>query len=210
MALATTTLSSAVAVTDNSIVVASAASIAVGRIIIVDGEQMQVQKAWSSGTTIPVTRGIGGTVTAAHPITSNVTHGDAADFTAPGPGNSPINWPNVRSRVVKSYTADGAITLPTDGTDMVALLNGTTQWDMTLAAPTKDLDGCVLTIIGNGKAAHTVTITAGIGNAGSGYTVLTFDTGGQCCVNLMAANGVWVPLPSPMSGTLTAVDVAVA
>ncbi len=45
MALSTTTLGSAVAITDNSIVVASAASFNVGDNVVVDGEQMQVSQA---------------------------------------------------------------------------------------------------------------------------------------------------------------------
>lgn len=210
MAIVTTTLASAVSVTDTSVVLASATSVSAGRIFICDGEQMQVIKGYTSGTTVGVLRGVGGTAVSAHPSGAMVTHGDAADFPAPGTGGYPVNWPNVTTRQVKSYTADGAITMPSPGTDMVAILNGTTQWDMTLAAPTNEIMGCKLYIIGNGKSAHTVTVSGGIGTAGSGYTVLTFDTGGQCCVALMAAGISWVPCGSPLSGTLTAVDVAVA
>ena len=210
MALATTTLSAAVSVNDVTITVASATSVAAGRIIICDGEQMQVVQGYVSGTTVGVLRGRGGTATKAHASGANVVHGLATDFADPGVGGYPINWPNMRTRSVTSYTADGAIALPVPGTDAFALLNGTSQWDMTLANPTKDMDGCLLYIIGNGKAAHTVTYAAGLGNASTGYTVLTFDTGGQCCVILVAANGIWVPAPSPLSGTLTAVDVAVS
>lgn len=207
----TTTLSAACAVVDTSIKVASAASVAVGRFIVCDNEQMQVTKGYvAASTTVPVLRGLGGTVTKAHPSGASLSHGAAEDFSNPGPGNSPVNWPNITTTVVSSYTADGAITLPTSGTNAIAILNGTTQWDMTLAAPTNEITGSILYIVGNGKSAHTVTITAGIGNAGSGYTVMTFDTGGQCMVVFMACNGVWVPVPSTMSGTLTAIDVAVA
>ena len=115
-----------------------------------------------------------------------------------------------RRREVLAYGAAGAISLPTPGSDMVAILNGTSALAMTLANPGKDQDGDVIEIIGNGKAAHTVTYTAGAGDAGTSYDVFTFDASGQCSVRFMAANERWVLCPSPISGTVTAVDVAVA
>lgn len=114
-----------------------------------------------------------------------------------------VQWPKVRGRDVLSYSAAGAITLPTPGNDMVAILNSTAALAMTLAAPTKDMDGSILTIIGNGKAAHTVSLPAGVGlgAGGSGVDVGTFGSGAQQSVTLMAANAVWVPYPSYMGGT---------
>lgn len=212
MALSATTLTSACAATDTSIVVASASGFAPGNLVKVDQEFMRVSKAYVSGLTILLDgRGLNGGVVSAHPVTSNVTtSATVTDFASAVAANVvayPISSP---SRQIVSYTADGAITLPTPGNDMVAVLNGTTQWDMTLAPPTKDMDGSILTIIGNGKSAHTVTVAGGIGLASTGYTILTFDTGGQCAVNLMACGIAWIPLGSPLSGTLTAVDVAVS
>ena len=81
---------------------------------------------------------------------------------------------------------------------------------MTLAAPTKDLDGSILYIIGDGKAAHTVTAAVGFGLGSTGYTVGTFDTNAACSMMVMAMNASWTLLPSPLSGTLTGVDVAVS
>ena len=205
-----TTLASAVSVDDKSIVVASANSFASGKVIDVDGEQMEVIKGYVSGTTIPVLRGRGGTKTFAHPRGAGVVFALAEEYPQPGAGGFPVNWPNMRTRYITSYTADGAIALPVPGTDAIAMLNGTVQWDMTVAAPTLDLDGCILYVIGNGKSAHTVTIAGGLGAARSGYTVATFLTGSQMCLVLMAANGAWVPCPGPFSGTLTAVLIAVA
>jgi hypothetical protein len=90
------------------------------------------------------------------------------------------------------------------------MLNGTDALAMTLADPGVDNDGDVLSILGNGKAAHTVTYTAGLGDAGSGYTVATFATGGQGCLSLSAAHASWVPLSSPLAGMLTAIDISIA
>lgn len=208
MSLVTTTNSSAVSATDSFIVVASATSIVPGRVISMGAERMRVTKAYVSGTTIPVLRGQDGTLAQAHGVTTNVVHGDAVDFEDNPPGFSQ-GVPLALSLARDEYGAAGAISFGRSVLT-VALINGTSALAMTLANPTKDQDGQILIIVGNGKAAHTVTYTAGLGNAGSGYDVGTFDTGGQCSVMLIAANGIWVPLPSPLSGTLTAIDVAVA
>lgn len=209
MALTRTTLSAAIGLGDSSIIVASATGFVAGSWVRVDQEVMKVGLAYVSGTTIPVTRGLDGTYVQAHPITAGVVVGVGTDWSTPVP-QTMVNYPIAgRGVTITSYTTAGAIVFPTDGTDVRALLNSTVALAMTLAVPTVDLDGSVLTIVGNGKAAHTVTVAGGIGAAGAGYTVLTFDTGGQCAVQFIAANAVWVPLPSPLSGTLTAVDVAV-
>ena len=208
MALATTTLSSAVTVTDSSIVVASATSVAAGRIVLIGGEFLQVTQDYVSGTTVNVLRGQNGTVTAAHVASANVTHGAAADFTVAAPG-SPVLIPGVMTTTTTSYSAAGAIAFGVANLT-VAIINGTSALAMTIADPDSSQDGIQLAIVGNGKAAHTVTYTAGMGDAGSGYDVGTFDGSGQCSMLLVAANSSWVPLPSPFSGTLTAIDVAIA
>lgn len=211
MALATTTLSSAVTAGDTSMVVASATGIVAGALARIDNELVKVAGWYVSGTTVPILRGQDGTVTAAHAASANVTHGNASDFANPSPGSADVvTYPSRPGRDLTSYSAAGAIALPTPGRDAVAVLNGTGALAMTVANPTKDMDGSILIIIGNGKAAHTVTYTAGLGNGGSGLDVLTFDTNAQCCVALIAANAIWLPFPSPLSGTLTGCDVAVA
>jgi hypothetical protein len=208
MALADTTLSSAVAVTDNEIVVVSATSVAAGRLVRIGGEYMQVLQSYVSGTTVGVLRGQNGTVTAAHVASARVTHGAASDFTVAAPGN-PVLIPGVMTNTTTSYSAAGAISFGVANWT-TAIINGTGALAMTLANPDSSQDGIILAIVGNGKAAHTVTYTAGLGDAGSGYDVGTFDGSGQCSMLLVAANSIWVPLPSPFSGTLTAIDVAIA
>lgn len=52
-----TTLSANVVVADRVIVVASATGFAAGRTVVVDGEAMQIDSSYVSGTTIPVRRG---------------------------------------------------------------------------------------------------------------------------------------------------------
>jgi len=211
MAKTTTTNSAAIGITDGVITVASATGFAAGGFVKVNGECMQVQKGYVSGTAIPVMRGIEGTAALAHAITSNVTVGLASDFVPTGTAaGEAVNYPLIRSRQTASYNAAGAIAHPVAGNDAVAILNGTVARAMTLAVPAKDQDGDILTIIGNGKAAHTVTVSGGLGLAGAGYTVATFIVGSQQSLQVMACNAAWVPLPGAMSGTLTNLLVALA
>lgn len=212
MALARTTLTSACLATDTSIVVAAATGFAAGAQVLLDGERMHVSTAYVAGAlTAPVIRGEGGTIVSAHPVTASVVVGSAADWTANPAAQTVVQYPiGGRARTETSYSASGAIALPTPGADALAILNGTSVLVMTLAVPTKDMDGSVLTIIGNGKAAHTVTVAgAGFGAASTGYTVVTFNSGGTEGFVTMAMNELWVLL-SPMTGTLTAVVPALA
>lgn len=203
MSLTRTTLSAAVTVDDKEVTLASISTLAVGNLIQVNGEKMRVTSVPSSATyPVGVFRGVAGTKVVAHPVTSGVAFGLPDDF------SNVIGFE--RRREIKAYTAAGAIDLPTPGQDAMAILNGTSALAMTLADPGKAQDGDILTIVGNGKAAHTVTYTAGLGDGGAGLDVLTFDTNAQCAVQFVAANETWVPLPSPLSGTLTGCDVAVA
>lgn len=204
MALTRTTLSAAASADAKQVTIASITALAVGNFIKIGSEIMRVTSVPTSASNpVGVFRGVQGTKVIAHPVTAGVAFGSPEDFAAPVGGVA-------RRREIRSYTAAGAITLPTPGNDMVAILNGTTALAMTLANPGKDQDGDVLEIVGNGKAAHTITLTSGWGNAGSGADVGTFDTGGQCAMRFIAANEIWVPCPSPFSGTLTAFDVASA
>lgn len=209
MALTATTLSAAVAVNDNSIVVASATGFAAGSQVLVDQENMQVAQNYVSGTTIPVLRGRDGTATVAHKVTAPCIVELASDLSGPS-ATTTVQFPPVRARRIINYATAGAITLPAPGEDMVAIIDGTSTLAMTLANPTKDMDGSLLIIVANGKSASTVTYTAGFGNAGSSYDVITFQNAGQVSLPLIAANGIWVALNTPVTGTSTALSVAVA
>ncbi len=214
MALVTTTNSAAIAITDNSIVVASASSILPGRIIRVDEEWMQVCQGYVTGLTIPVLRGRDGSACVAHAVTTNVVHGLSSDFSVPPAGSSlAVTLPASRPRRIKAYQASGAIALPNAGEDLVAILTGTSTLTMTLAAPTTDLDGCLVWIFGGAKSASTVQFasTVGLGNAGSSYDIISFQTAGNVGVCVMAINGFWNIASAPaITGTTTAIGTAVA
>ena len=204
MALVETTLSSAVAASAKEIVVASATSVAAGRIVQIGGEIMQVAKNYSSGTTVPVLRGQMGSIQAAHPASERVVHGDAGDF---GTGFSFSAYtPTGRSRRVVSYTGTTAATcdLPKPGEDLVVVMNGSAINTLTVPVPTKDLDGCTITLVNSAAAAHVVTFTGGLSGAGSNYDVVTWNASGQAALQVIACNEVWVPVFGPaMGGTVT-------
>jgi hypothetical protein len=210
VSLVRTTAAAAIAASDTSITVTLATGFSAGYQIRIDQEEMRITSAYVSGTTIPVVRGQDGTQVVAHAILAGVCCGIASDWPTPTAQTS-VQYPMAgRGRTMTTYGAAGALTLPTAGSDAVAILNSTVALAMTLANPTKDMDGAMFIVVGDGKAAHTVTYTAGMGNAGSGYTVMTCDVGAQCAIQMIAANSIWVWLPSPLSGTLSAADVAVA
>lgn len=189
MSLATTTFSSAVAITDNVVVVASATSVAAGRFMRADGEMMKVAQSYVSGTTVPVLRGQDGTATKAHVSGANVTHGLSTDFANPPDGaQAAVTNPAQPAFPLLSYGVAGALS-PVQG---IHQINGTGALAMTLASPTKDQDGQIMIVIANGKAAHTVTLTAGFGANTTNSDVMTFhatQTTGFMCI---ASNGVWV------------------
>ena len=192
MALATTTLSAAVSITDNVIVVASATSLAAGRIIKIDGEYLKINQAYTSGTTVGVTRGQEGSVTAAHQSGANVMTALASDLAAaPASVNESVLNAGQMSVTTTSYSAAGAIAFGLSQWT-VAIINGTAALAMTIANPTKDQDGCYLHIVANGKAAHTVTYTAGLGNGGASFDVGTFSATLAMSSLLVACNGFWV------------------
>lgn len=210
MAFTTTTLSSAVVVTDTNIVVASATGFAANDLVLIDQEMMRVTQAYVSGTTIPVIRGVSGSATAAHAKGTNVTVGLASDFASPIAMQS-VTYPTNRARTVTSYNAAGAITLPTPGTDALAIINGTTALAMTIAAPTKDMDGCMLWIAGNGAANHTWTFTGGLSGAGTSYDVFTVNSTAPVVTCAMAINGLWNSVVAvPMAGTVTNITGTIA
>lgn len=213
MALARTTLSSACSTSDTSITVASATGIAAGYFGKIDGEVVRVAGAYVSGsTTVPLIRAQDGTTVEAHASGAGFVVGTAQDWSTPAP-QTVDQYPIAgKALTVTSYSASGAITLPRAGTDVVAQLNGTTILAMTVAAPTKDLDGSLLYIASNGAAAHTVTFTGGLSGAGSSYDVITVNATAPVLLGpFMAVNSLWqAAVAVPMAGTVTNVTATVA
>jgi hypothetical protein len=213
MALVRTTLASACAIGDSVLVVASATGIAAGYIVRVDNETMLVSGAYVSGsTTVPVQRGQDGTRSLSHPVTAGVVVGAASDFPTPFTQTVDVYPIAGRARSFASYSASGAIGLPNAGSDGVAILNGTSVLAMTVAAPTKDMDGSMLWIASNGVAAHTVEFTGGLSGGGSSYDILTVNATAPVLLGpFMAVNSLWQAAVSvPMAGTVTNVTATLS
>lgn len=217
MALTTTTLSGAVTADQTTIKVASASGFGRGKLIRVDDEEMlQTADADSASTTIiPVMRGVNGSVAKAHVTTANVNVGNPYDDYTGDAVATAVTYPLAgRQRRVVNYAASGAIALPAPGTDALAILIGTSTLAMTIASPTKDMDGCILMVCGNAKSQSTITVndgTTGIGNAGSGYDVLTLQNAGNVLLMFVACNGFWcTPTAAGMTGTVTALTAGIA
>ena len=213
MALVRTTLSSACAPGDTSIVVASATGFAAGYRIVINQEVMRVDTSYSSGTTIPVIRAVDGSVlpTVNHQATTGVVCGAGSDWPNPGPQADTLTRIAGRVRTLTSYSAGGAIALPAAGTDAVAIINGTSVCAMTIAAPSKDMDGCELTIVSNGAAAHTLTFSGGLSGAGTSYDVVTVNSSAPIAIKVIAANSLWMcPVAPAMGGTVTNIIGSIA
>lgn len=211
MALTRTTLSAAVAVNDQTIRVASATGFG-DKYFIQIGDEFFQQVGAASGTTITVIRGVQGTYNRTHASGAGVVVGLAEDFEGPAAAVV-VAYPLAgRRRDTRSYSAAGAITLPDPGTDMVAILNGTSVLAMTVAAPTSDMDGCLLFVASNGAAAHTVTFTGGLSGAGSSYDVLTVNATAPVVLGpFMAVNQLWQACVAiPAAGTVTNVTATLA
>lgn len=213
MAQTTTTAAAAIGINDQIISVTSATGFAARDLIQCEQEFMVVGDAYVSGTLIPVRRmGVNAGITAAHPSGVNLTVGLPSDFASPAPAVVPAYPLAGRNRSIVSYAASGAIALPTAGTDQIAVLIGTSALAMTIINPTADMDGCILTIVSNGKNASTIDFpdATGLSGAGSSYDTITFQTGGFCALQLLALNSTWVLIGPPITGTTTALSIAIA
>lgn len=211
MALVRTTLSSACGAGDNSIVVASATGFAAGYRIQIDQEVMRVDTSYSSGTTIPVIRGVDASCVAAHVATAGVVCGVGTDFPDPQPQTETLTKISGRVRQIQSYSAAATITPPADGSDLTVVINGTSVVALTIAVPTKDMDGCELNIVSNGAAAHTLTFTGGLSGAGTSYDVITINATAPAAFKFIACNSLWMAYcQPPMGGTVTNIIGSVA
>lgn len=211
MALTTTTLSVAAGQTDRNITVTSATGFAAGYQIRVDDEYMEVDKSYTSGTSIPVLRGRNGSAQAAHAIKSSVTVGTGTDWSNPGAGAFSTEGARLRPTIIQTYGATGTMTLPPPGCDLRVILAGTAAITLTIPVPTRDIEGAQLVIVSDGAAAHVPTFTGGVGGAGSSYDAFTFNSSGKLALVCYAAGATWQMVAAPgLTGTVTNITAGVA
>lgn len=216
MALTNATLASACGASDTKLVLSASTGVAPGYFIECDGEVFRVNSSYTTagdGVNVPVTRGQNGTYASAHPSGAKVRLGPASDSSWSAMAPTAItSFPSTPTLQKTSYSASGAITLPTVGNNMLAYINGTTICAMTVADPATILDGSLLYIASNGAAAHTVTFASGLSGAGGSYDVLTVNATAPVLLGpFMAVNGLWqAPVGVAMSGTVTNITAALA
>jgi hypothetical protein len=213
MALINTTLAAACAATDKQITVAAATSLLPGLLLLIDGEFMNITKAYTIGSvTVPVLRAQEGTTNIAHPSASKVTvYGLPSDYPAVGPTLDVTSPLAGRGRYPSSVTTSAAW-LPMPGNqDEIVYLNGTSVIALTLTNPTTDQNGKVVTFVGNGIAAHTITYTTvGFGNVGATADLVTFGTTQMNTFQMIASFGFWLILGGFGTATINVTGPTVA
>ena len=197
MSLANTTLGAACAATDKQITVASATSLVAGLLGAVDGEFMQISKGYTVGsTTVPVLRAQEGTAQVAHVSGAQISwYLLAADVPGVGPQLDTSGPLAGRGRYPSSVTTSAAWAPRADSQDEYVEINGTSVVALTLTSPLRSQSGKIVTFVGNGIAAHTITYTTtGFGNVGATADVITFGTTQIQCFQMIASGGFWLIL----------------
>lgn len=195
MALANTTLAAAATATDKQFTVASATSLVAGLYGAVDGEVFQITKSYVVGsTTVPVLRAQEGTAQIVHVSGAQVSfYLLSTDIPNVGAQLSTYAPLAGRGRYPSSVTTSGAWTPRADNQDEYVEINGTSVVALTIVNPLRSQSGKVVTFVGNGIAAHTVTYTTtGFGNVGATADVLTFNASMMQAFDMIAAGGFWV------------------
>jgi hypothetical protein len=176
MARANTTASAAIGINDTSILVASATSVAAGRVIWCEREQMVVLSSYVSGTTVPVQRGVN-SVTSTHPSGALITHGLPSDFGPMAATESQgflANWPTMTGRLPVIAGSGATVTLTEAQSGSTVLFDRAAGIVYTLPAPQPGLyfDFEVLTTV-TSNAHKVITDAAASFLVGS---VVSIDT----------------------------------
>jgi hypothetical protein len=204
----------------SQVIVASGTGFTVGNRMVIMGagsfEAMDITGV--SSTTITVVRAVAGTSRMSHAAGDVIFTQRAALFQSQNPRGqcstlvSPTPWVNVLDanifycasgnwyQTVRgglstgagggahtiTYTVLGAMSLVPG----LSLINGTTL-AMTLASPTKDMDGMIMIIISLNASAQTVTYTAGFNQNTTSSDVATFGGAVNDNLVIVAHAGIW-------------------
>lgn len=206
-----TTFAAAVGISDETVTLTSGTGVVDGAYIYSGGELMQITKGNTAATTTPrVKRGVQGTAPKAFVILTPCTVLLATDLPDTTPQQE-ITYPQLMTYKFDTYAASGAIEFGKARRTYAQIL-GTSALAMTLASPSIDQNGLEVVVIGAAKSASTLTVndgTTGIGNAGSGYDVLTAQNAGNVMKTFVACNGFWLT-EAPLTGTVTALTFGIA
>lgn len=190
MSFTATTLSSAVAVGDLTIKVASATGATKGNVININGEYL-VQTADADGTVLAVgRRGQEGTYNQTHAASSVVLMGLPSDFPAAPPGAATVT-PFAPTWNSASYNAAGAITVPTTKQNVFVKLKAGSAVALTIGDPGYGVEGVELIIQAEDAYAYTVTNATGFNGGGGGADVATFGGAVGDNLHIKAVSATW-------------------
>jgi hypothetical protein len=211
MALSNTTLSAAMLINDTTMAVTSGTGFpgvgvypngGYGQACQVDGEMLFVVTALTSTLMKIRERGAGGTAAAAHDILAPVsTSANHVDFAAWPIGTAAQRPPQVDDMITIGQTPAATLVLPTKNTTYVITKATAATW--TLPAPTVAQNGLRLTFTSQTAAVHVMTATALLNNGltGSPWTTATFAAFAGAGTTLVANNGLWNVIASPVTGS---------
>jgi hypothetical protein len=210
MALASTTITANWDLGIDRVTVTSLTGIVAGMSGFIDKELFQVSKAWDGTNPVLISvRGISSIQPQTHRAGTLIRFGLGSDFANPAPGVC-VYLPEQIAEDRESYSVAGAITLPQGGRNLQVDITAAAAIALTLALPTGDMEGLTITLNSTQKAAHTVTVSGGLGLVGGAADVLTFKADQtQSCV-IMAKNLAWTGVSGIVAGAATIAGVGLA
>lgn len=194
MALTSTTLAAAMPLNAVSFKPASSTGAAAGMGCRIDSEYMIITGVDASGFVTVRSRGNFGGAAVLHNSGASVAFFAESDMASFGPAEV-IPTPNDDMDMM-AYDADGAI-LITQRKTLVLLRKGSAA-AMTLAAPSKERNGTMVTILGMTDFAHVITAALYDGTTGASTTITTAAFRGSA-VTLVAIDGVWYTVSNALT-----------
>jgi hypothetical protein len=188
MSLTNTTLAAACGAADLTLRLTSVTGAVVGAPLKIENEYVGAVLSIVSPFVTVRDRGAEGTLAVAHNALAPVNLAAAASDFIAIPAGSTNQVPPFRERV-QYYSVNGAIALPDQNTTVI--LNKAGVAAMTLADPTRDMEGLEMTIMAGTAQANTVTYTTGFNGGGAATDVGTFGGAIGDNFRIKAVLGVW-------------------
>lgn len=188
MALTQTSISAALSADALVLAATSATGATVGGFAKVDGEFMVITAI--NGTAITVrSRGDQGTAAVAHKVLAPLVFGLATDLQSML-GPTEVLAPVFLDYDIATIGANGAIAVPSRQT-VFFITKATALGSSTLANPTKDQNGLILTFTSTTAAAHVVTLVTSQDGTTGNSTTYTFAAFAGCSFAVIATNASW-------------------
>lgn len=188
MALTQTSISAALSANALVLAATAATGATVGGFAKVDGEFMVITAI--SGTQISVrSRGDQGTAAVAHNVLAPLTFGLSTDLQAML-GPTEVLAPVFLDYDIATIGANGAIAVPSRQT-LFFITKASALASSTVANPTKDQNGLILTFTSAAAAAHVVTLTTSQDGTTGNSTTYTMTAFLGCSFAIVAWNGTW-------------------